>query len=184
MPNYLRNRVAGGTYFFTVVTAERRPIFAEAYPRTLLGHAIRAEMEYAPFEQYAVVLLPDHFHAIWMLPPYDTGYSLRMKRIKERFTRSYLAAGGAEADRSQWSWDKGQRGVWQARFWEHTVGDENDLTDCLDYVHWNPVKHGLVQRPCDYRWSTFHKFVRLGAYDPLWGTGQVTSDITGAEWDG
>src|SRR5581483_439824 len=162
----------------------RRPILTSDSARAFLRSAIELEQGQRPFTIIAMVLLPDHLHTIWTLPPDDADYSTRWQRIKETFTEDYLAAGGAEATRSPSRTEHSGRGVWQRRFWEHTVRDADDLTRCLDYVHYNPIKHGYVTRPADYPWSTFHRYVRLGEYDPEWGTGDVTvPDIPGAEWE-
>jgi len=131
----------------------------------------------------AIVLLPDHLHCLWTLPPGFQDYSTVWKGIKEQFTRNHLASGGTESKVSPGKKRKRERGIWQSRFWEHTVRDEDDFKRCLDYIHWNPVKHGYVSRPCDYPYSTFAKYVRLGEYEPLWGTGKVVVDVPGAEWE-
>ncbi|MFO0801890.1 MAG: transposase [Gemmataceae bacterium] len=179
---YRRRYVKGGTYFFTVVTHLRRPILTTDLARPLLRKAFLNEQANHPFEIPAIVLLPDHLHAIWTLPEGDCDYSPRLSRIKESFTREYLAAGGEEGPVSPSRRARGERGVWQRRFWEHTVEDEDDLKRCLDYSHYNPVKHGLVQRVRDYPWSTFRKFVALGEYDEHWGEAEIP-DVPGAEWE-
>jgi len=166
---YLRYRVAGGTYFFTLVTHERRPILTVPTARRSLGEAIRAVRRRWPFHVVAMVLLPEHLHAVWELPPGDADYSRRWQKIKEAFTRAFLAAGGTEGTPSASRARKQERAVWQRRFWEHTCPEMEDVKECVDYVHWNPVKHGLVTRVRDYPWSTFHRFVRLGEYDLDWG---------------
>ena len=183
MPNYRRNYVPGGTYFFTVVTHERRPILTTDLGRRCLRRAITTAQRRRPFELVAVVLLPDHFHAIWALPPGDSKYPHRWKRIKEAFTTAFLAGGGVEGTRSDSRTKQGERGVWQRRFWEHTVRDEDDLKRCVDYVHWNPVKHGLVSAVKDYRWSSFARFVRAGEYPEDWGMAESPPDLPGAGWD-
>jgi putative transposase len=183
MPNYHRSRVAGGTYFFTVVTRSRRHFLTREPARGLLSREIHTELADNPFDAVAFVLLPDHFHCIWTLPHGDSNYSTRIKQIKTRFTRAYLKHDRHEAPVSDARRAKKERGIWQSRFWEHTIRDDDDFKRCLDYIHWNPVKHGYVSRPCDYPYSTFAKFVRLGEYEPLWGTGQVVSDVPGAEWE-
>ena len=122
-----------------------------------------------PWQVVAVVLLPDHFHTVWTLPPGDTGYSLRMQKLKEGFTKAFLASGGCEVAPSAAERKCCRRGVWQPRFWEHTVRDEADLKRCVDHVHWNPVKHGLVQRVVDYPWSSFNRYMKLGEYSSDWG---------------
>ena len=150
----------------------------------MLRRAILAEQEIRGFAIVALALLPDHLHVVWNLPANDANYSTRLRRIKERFSRSYLAQGGEESERSLSRQIRGERGVWQRRFWEHTIRDEIDLERCVEYIHWNPVKHGYVSRPMDYQWSTFHQFVARGEYDVLWGTGGVAvPDVPGAEWE-
>src|SRR5207248_6564114 len=164
-----RNRTPGGVYFFTVVTHERRPILTTDLGRACLREAFRAEQARAPFDLFAVVLLPDHLHAVWVLPAGDADYSARWGKIKESFPRAYLARGGGEGKMSANRARHRERGVWQHRFWEHTVRDEDDLERCVNYIHWNPVKHGLVARVRDYPWSSFARFVRSGDYDIDWG---------------
>ncbi len=183
MPNYVRNYLAGGTYFFTVVTQDRRPILTSSIARKLLHDAIAKELKVAPFELVAIVLLPAHLHAIWTLPHGDSDYSTRWRRIKERFTRSYMAAGGMEATTTLNRLAKQERAIWQPRFWEHTIRDEDDHERCFDYLHYNPVKHGMVDKVSEYSWSTFHKFVRTGLYNADWGCGGEPADVEGAEWD-
>jgi putative transposase len=182
MPSYRRNYVPGGTYFFTVVTHRRIPILTTLLGRDCFRAAIGAEQSVRPFEAFADVLLPDHLHAVWVLPQDDQDYSTRWRRIKERFTEGYLAGGGQEATRSASRARRSERGVWQRRFWEHTVRDEDDLKRCVDYIHWNPVKHGLVKQVKDYPWSSFHRFVESGDYDPDWGS-VPPEDVPGAEWE-
>jgi putative transposase len=173
----------GGAYFFTVVTHRRRPVLTTDLGRDCLRCALTAERARAPFDLFAVVLLPDHLHAIWMLPDGDADYSTRWRRIKDRFTRAYLRGGGTEVAVSRNRRRHQERGMWQPRFWEHVVRDEDDLKRCTDYVHWNPVKHGLVERVRDYEWSSFSRFVELWEYDPDWGLGFVCPDIPGSEWE-
>ena len=129
-----------------------------------------------------MVVLPDHIHALWTLPPDDADFSLRWQLIKRSFTERLLEQGVLDT-RARMGRRSGERSVWQRRFWEHTIRDEDDFSRCLDYVHWNPVKHGLVERVADYRWSSFARFVELGEYTPDWGTGEVCRDILGAEWE-
>jgi len=169
MSSYLRNYVPGGTYFFTVVTHQRRPILASDLARRCIRSALGKIRSKNPFEIVAIVLMPDHLHAVWTLPPEDSDYSLRWGQIKEEFTRAYLRGGGTEGERSVSRSRHRERAVWQRRFWEHTCRDEDDLKRCVDYIHWNPAKHGLVKRIADYPWSTFHRYVKLGEYPPGWG---------------
>ena len=116
----------------------------------------------------ALVLLPDHLHMLWTLPPGDTDYSTRISVLKKRFTIRFLASGGIDAGISSRMKHKRLRGLWQSRFWEHTIRDARDFQLHMDYIHSNPVKHGLVQRPIDWQWSSFHRHVEAGHYEPTW----------------
>jgi putative transposase len=165
MSLYRRYFIPGGTYFFTVVTYERRPILTTPIGRSCLGKALRTVKSKRPFMLVALVLMPDHLHAVWTLPRGDSDYSRRWSQIKKTFTRLFLASGGSKGARCSSRLRRRDRSVWQRRFWEHTCRDEDDLKGCIDYIHWNPVKHGLVEHVQDYPWSTFHRFVRLGEYD-------------------
>jgi len=182
MSDYRRNYVPGGTYFFTVVTYRRRAFLTDPLARTCLHESIADVRAKWPFDIVAIVLLPNHFHTVVTLPRGDANYSIRLKRIKELFTRRYLDAGGMEFAQSASRRDHGERGVWQRRFWEHTVDDEADLKNCVDYVHWNPKKHGLVTRVRDWPWSSFHRYVELGEYDLDWGSADPTPGFDMPEW--
>jgi putative transposase len=118
-------------------------------------------------------------HSVWTLPPQDAAYPLRWKQIKERFTSAYLANGGEEASVSASRHAKRERGVWQRRYYEHTVRDEADLRHCIDYVHINPIKHRLVDSVVDWPWSSFHRYLALGEYTPDWGADPT---FHGDEW--
>lgn len=179
MSDYRRYFVPGGTFFFTLVTERRAPLFANELARTLLGAAIRKCQEDHPFTVIAFVLLPDHLHALWELPAGDDDYSTRWKLIKSKFTRDWLAQGGREQPRRRSRLREKRRGIWQRRFWEHTIGDVEDLENHFDYTHYNPVKHGYVKRPRDWVASTFHRWVEHGHYDLNWGAGYVPVDLPG-----
>jgi putative transposase len=183
MPNYRRNFIPGGTSFFTVVTHERRPILTSDLARSTLRHAMVEERQKRPFQMVASVLLPDHLHAIWTLPTGDEDFSMRWARIKSNFSRPYLEAGGLDGVRSRSRERHLERAIWQRRFWEHTCRDEDDLKRCVDYVHGNPVKHGLVESVIEYPWSTFHRFVREGEYDSGWGGGLTFPTQIGEFWE-
>jgi putative transposase len=122
-----------------------------------------------PFRIEAMVLLPDHLHANWSLPRGDTNYPTRWAWIKKEFTKTWLAGGGREHPTSASRRENRRRGVWQRRYWEHTVQDDLDFERHCDYIHYNPVKHGLVACPADWPYSSFHRFVKRGAYPPHWG---------------
>jgi putative transposase len=203
MPRFLRFVAPGGTFFFTLVTYQRRPIFALPIARRLLRHSIREVQRRRPFTLEGFVLLPDHLHCVMVLPSGDTDFSTRWRKIKEGFTRSYLAKGptqspfspGPDAGRiinptipagrvgrvidptwqrridppvSPGQARKGLRGVWQQRFWEHTIRDETDFGRHMDYIHFNPVKHGHATCPHAWPWSTFTRWVREGVYERDW----------------
>ena len=182
MPNYRRCYVPGGTYFFTVVTHERRSLFDHPEARRLLRESINKIQEKRPFEMFASCLLPDHFHSVWTLPPSDADYSTRWRRIKEEFTKQWIEIDGEEGVRSTSRKSKNERGVWQRRFWEHTVRDEFDLQRCVDYIHWNPRKHNLVTRVRDWKWSSFHRFVNSGDYEIDWGGTDPSPNWDEPEW--
>ncbi len=135
-----------------------------------------------PVKIVAIVLLPDHLHTLWTLPEGDANYSTRWRRIKVEFTRAYLANGGAEMPPSPSRLRQGERGIWQRRYWEHTVCDEEELGRCVDYVHWNPKKHGHVASVRDWPWSTFHRYVELGEYTHDWGAENPTPGYDDPEW--
>jgi putative transposase len=137
-----------------------------------------------PFEIIAFVLLPDHLHAIWSLPIGDAGYPMRWRRIKEEFTKNWLGSGGGEAYRSPSRRAHGMRGIWQKRYWEHSVSDETDLERCVDYIHWNPCKHRLVRRVGEWPWSSFHRFVQRQHYDAAWGGTDPVPDWHAPKWGG
>lgn len=163
MPDYRRNRIPGGTYFFTVNLLER-------HERLLVEHidalrnAVRQVRAQRPFHIDAWVVLPDHTHCVWTLPPGDGDYSSRWKAIKIAFAKMLPRTERLSAVRER----KGERGVWQRRFWEHTIRDDRDYAAHVDYVHINPFKHGLVQRVADWPFSSFHRFVTEGIYPHDW----------------
>ncbi|MBE0494168.1 MAG: transposase, partial [Thiomicrospira sp.] len=149
---YRRVKHLGGTFFFTLVTAQRRSVFNNPISINLLRQAIRQVKSKHPFQIDAFVLLPDHLHAIWTLPENDTDYSMRWRLIKTWYVKNGI-----------------EKNVWQPRFWEHTIRDEQDFNRHLDYIHYNPLKHGYVNRVKDWPYSSFHKHVAQGFYDLEWG---------------
>ena len=182
MPDYRRWYVPGGTFFFTVVTADRRPILCDELARHCLRRAIETIRVRRPIEIVAFVLLPDHFRAVWTPPQGDSDYATRLRRIKVEFTGAYLINGGSEAPLSESRQQKHERGVWQRRYWEHTVRDEDDLKRCVDYIHWNPRKHGYVLNVRDWQWSSFHRYVALGEYTRDWGANDPVPGYDDPEW--
>lgn len=165
MPNYLRAHIPGGTYFFTLATMERQPVLLKPEIRAALRQAIDLTRERYPFRIDAWVLLPDHLHCIWTLPEGDDQYGTRWSLIKRHITQSTRFSGGTRPSRIT----RREGGLWQRRYWEHVIRDENDFARHADYIHWNPVKHGLVQTVLEWPYSTFHRYVRQGVYAPDWG---------------
>lgn len=179
MTNYRRNYVPGGTCFFTVVTHQRRPILTSEIARNCLRQAFQSVRRRRPFGVEAIALLPNHLHCVWTLPPDDADYSTRWRQIKTLFTRCWLQLGGNESTLSPSRKRKQEHGVWQRRFFEHTCRDEADMKRCVDYVHVNPLKHGLVSQVREWPWSTFHRYVSLGEYPCDWGS---ADEWYGDEW--
>jgi REP-associated tyrosine transposase len=163
MSDYRRYFVTGGTYFFTLVTERRAPLFNNPVARRLLGSVMRRCLLRYPLDVVAIVLLPDHLHALWSLPSGDSAYSLRWRWIKREFTREWLALGGAEQALRRSRQRERRRSIWQRRFWEHTIQDESDLEAHFDYIHYNPVKHRLVSRPRGLAMVEFSSLVSSGA---------------------
>jgi len=172
MPEYRRARIEGGTYFFTLVTYARLPILTRPECRELLRESWKAVCDRHPFKTVAVCLLPDHLHCLWKLPEGDCDYSLRWKEIKRLFTKGYLERVGPGRERNASRVRQGEAAIWQRRFWEHVIRDEEDFARHLDYIHFNPVKHGFVERAADWPWSSFHRYVRQGWYEVGWGDGR------------
>jgi putative transposase len=171
MPNYRRTNAPGGTFFFTVVTHQRRQLFHHEAHQRLLGEVIRECQQGLPFELHAIVLLPDHLHALWSLPPGDTDFSTRWSIIKRGFSKRYLANGGLDSKVSAGKRRERRFGIWQRRFWEHMIGDDADFSTHFDYIHYNPVKHKLVTCPHQWKASSFHRWVREGVYPVDWACG-------------
>ncbi len=182
MSDYRRWYVPGGMFFFTAVTYDRRPILVTENGRQLLRNAIAEVRNQRPFKLFATVLLPEHWHLIMQLPTGDKDYSTHMKRIKESFTKSWVGAGCDEVKVTDSQQSRGQRGVWQPRFWEHMVDSVHDLERCTDYSHWNPRKHDLVSQVQDWPWSSFHRFVQAGDYDKHWGGKQPPKIQKQTDW--
>jgi putative transposase len=165
MPNYVRAFVPGGTFFFTVALLERRQRLLTDHI-DVLRTAVRNARRRRPFTIDAMVVLPEHLHCVWTLPPDDADFSARWHDIKSRFAAAIPAGEPLSARRLR----KGERGIWQRRFWEHCIRDERDLSNHIDYIHFNPVKHGHVTRVADWRYSSFHRYVRDGVYPLDWAS--------------
>ena len=166
MPRYIRSQVKGATYFFTVTLAQRQSQLLTENIQ-LLRQAFQRANALRPFATIAICVLPDHIHAIWQMPANDGNYALRWRIIKSHFSRSF----SANAQRSNSKIKHREKGIWQRRYWEHQIRDEQDLQCHVDYIHYNPVKHGLVAQVKDWPYSTFHRYVRRNIYPENWGNG-------------
>jgi len=172
MSRYRRAKIEGGVFFFTVTLADRSSDL-------LVRHIDRLRRRYAaaqrrnPFETIAICVLPDHLHAVWELPDGDSNFALRWSLIKSGFSRGLPG----EAVRSASKMARRERGIWQRRYWEHAIRDDRDLERHVDYIHFNPVKHGYVTKVADWPHSTFHRYVGRGLLPEDWG-GDV-GDLTG-----
>jgi putative transposase len=164
MSRYRRAWVEGGTYFFTLTIADRSDDLLVRRV-DLLRAAYASVQQRLPFETVAICILPDHVHAIWALPEGDAALPLRWSQIKSGFSRCLPIS----ASRSTSKIAKRDKGIWQRRYWEHVIRDEADLERHVDYVHYNPVKHGLVTRVSDWPFSSFHRYVARGTLPMDWG---------------
>jgi putative transposase len=164
MSGYIRNRELGGTYFFTVNLLERGRNDLLVRNIDSLRDAVRLTRAERPFEIVAWVVLPEHMHAIWILPDGDADYSTRWAAIKARFSQSIPNTEFQNDSRRS----RGERGIWQRRFYEHTIRDDRDLFNHIDYIHYNPVKNGHAERAVDWPHSSFHRFVKEGALAQDW----------------
>ncbi len=174
MPRYIRRRVDGGTYFFTIVLMNRGSRLLLEHVE-LLRTAFRHVRARRPFDIDAIVILPDHLHCIWTLPTGDHDYSTRWRLIKHYFSRALPSGESRSRSRTR----RGERGLWQRRFWEHTIRDENDFDRHVEYIHYNPVKHGYVDRPIDWPYSSFHRYVSRGIYPATWCTCPMHQSVEG-----
>ena len=161
---YRRPDVAGGTYFFTVNLAERKRTLLVDHVEALRG-VIRKIRQRHPFRIDAMVVLPDHLHALWTLPEGDRDYPTRWMLIKAGFSRQLSRGERRNASRLM----KGERGIWQRRYWEHLIRDDRDYARHVDYIHFNPVRHGYVGRASDWLYSSIHRYIRAGIVEPHWG---------------
>jgi putative transposase len=162
MVRYRRNFLAGGTFFLTVALADRTS-HALTDHVDLLRSAVKQIRCQHPFTVDAVVVLPDHLHLVMTLPDGDSNFSIRLSLIKRRFTTAVIKSGATVARHPN-----GELAVWQRRFWEHTIRDDEDYERHVDYIHYNPVKHQLVTRVCDWPYSSFHFYVRRGLLPEDW----------------
>jgi putative transposase len=163
MPNYRRNFVAGDCYFFTVNLLERQRTLLTDHI-DLLRDSVRRVHRLHPFHIDAWVVLPDHMHCIWTLPPDTDDFPMRWRLIKLLVSKGLPRTERLSATRQR----RAERGIWQRRYWEHTIITERDYAQHIDYIHVNPLKHGYVQRVCDWPHSTFHRYVADGILPVDW----------------
>jgi putative transposase len=163
MTDYRRCRLPGGTYCFTVNLAHRRQALLTENIDTLRD-AFRQELQAHPFTIRAIVVLPEHIHCLWELPTGDCDYSMRWRQIKSAFSKALPPGERISASHAR----KGEREIWQRRYWEHTIRDDAGFATRVDYIHYNPVKHGYVGQVKDWPYSSFHRYVRHGLYPIDW----------------
>ena len=176
MTNYRRAHAHGASWFFTVNLAERKNNRLLIDQIDLLRRAFEYTKECRPFRMDAVVIMPDHLHCIWTLPPDDSDFSSRWNMLKGYFSRNINSGERVSASRQS----RRERGIWQRRFWEHLLRDQEDFNRHVDYIHWNPVKHGWVKQVREWPYSSFHRHVEQGVYAENWGGGEP-ADIKGIE---
>jgi putative transposase len=173
MTDYRRIYMPNATWFFTVNLAERQKNHLLVERIDSLRTAFRYVKERRPFQINAVVIMPDHLHCMWTLPPGDADFSTRWNLLKGHFSRAIDKGERISQSRSK----RRERGLWQRRFWVHLITDQHDFNQHVDYIHWNPVKHGWVRRVVDWPHSSFHQFVAQGFYTTAWGhSGQFDID--------
>lgn len=174
MSHYRRSFVPGGCFFFSVTLADRRScLLVEEVERLRQAYAVTHQS--LPFLTQAVCILPDHLHAIWTLPAQDSDYARRWSLLKSSFSRALPMA----ENRSRSKCVKREKGIWQRRYWEHQIKDEEDLQRHIDYIHYNPVKHGLVEQVGDWPYSSFHRYVQRALLPADWAGGMQSRPCTG-----
>jgi len=161
---YRRANINGGTYFFTVNLADRKNTLLLDKIDVLMGEIHKVKKQH-PFKLNAMVVLPDHLHAIWTLPPGDHHYAKRWRLIKAGFSRHMPKDERINPSRKL----KGERGIWQRRYWEHLIRDNQDFENHVNYIHFNPVKHGYVKRTIEWPYSSFHNYLSKGMLNKDWG---------------
>jgi putative transposase len=211
MPDYRRLKIPGATYFFTVVTDSRKPLFSDETARRVLKEATSETTSILPFKMDAWVLLPDHLHCLWTLPAGDRDFSKRWGIIKSHFTKKMKTVGWTlptdptemkvgwalptkptetkvgwalptkptetrvgwalptEVQQTPSRFKHREGMIWQRRFWEHLIRDEKDFNRHCDYIHYNPVKHGLIDDPKKWECSSILQFIEEGLYPQDWG---------------
>lgn len=182
MTNYRRHTLAGGTYFFTLVTYQHCPCLCSPLVRNTLRAALIDVRKNYPFIIDAMVLLPNHLHCIWTLPDGDSNYATCWRLIKSYVTKQAGHRLNADSKLSESRKKRQEGNLWQRRFWEHWIRDETDYWQHCDYIHYNSVRHGLCESPRTWAYSSFHRFVRNGVYPSDWGHA-LEPDMPVGFWD-
>jgi putative transposase len=176
MSRYRRDKTPGATYFFTLTTFRRRPILCDEPLQAALWHALSKVRSRRPFAIDAWVLMPDHLHCLWTLPPGDADFASRWSLVK----REVSLTCGDEYRREEWLTPSKRKHrestIWQRRYWEHRIRSDDDYARHVDYIHFNPVKHGLSRSPGEWPYSTFHRFVNEDIYPENWAGGMIDED--------
>jgi putative transposase len=159
MPNFRRFYQPNAIVFITSVTDQRKPLFSDPNNRQLYWKTLERVQTLYPFHLLSYALLPDHFHWLLQMPEESPNFSVVLKSVKMNFTRNFKSTHGVTSDLT----------LWQNRFWDHLIRDEDDLQNHFDYIHWNPVKHGWVKRPEDWESSTYLHWQKRGYYEIGWG---------------
>ncbi len=171
---YRRTDIAGGTYFFTVNLAERKRTLLIDHVN-VLRKVLKQVKQKHPFSIDAIIVLPDHLHMLWTLPKDDCDYPTRLMLIKAGFSRQIEKGELINASR----YSKGERGIWQRRYWEHLIRDEQDYMNHVNYIHYNPVKHGYVEQASAWKYSSIHRYIEAGALEQDWGGGRSLPESDG-----
>jgi putative transposase len=164
MSRYRRARIEGGWFFFTLTLADRSGDLLVRHIDRLRSAYATAHQRYQ-FKTVAICVLPDHLHAVWALPPDDADFSRCWSLIKSDFSRGLPS----NPNRSPSKVARREKGIWQRRYWEHAIRNDDDLSRHVDYIHFNPIKHGYVSRARDWPHSSFHRYVARGVLPPDWG---------------
>lgn len=179
MKNYRRNRQAGATYFLTLCLNDRRSSLLTDYINEL-RQAYRKTQLKMPFINEAIVILPDHIHALWTMPDNDDNYPDRVRLFKSYFSRQLPQS--VKQTKHSSRIDRKETSIWQRRYWEHTIRDESDFGNHMDYIHYNPVKHGYASNPQDWQYSTLRKLIEESIYPSDWGMDKKL-DIISVDYD-
>ncbi len=176
---YRRVFIPNASFFFTVVTEKRRCLFTSQKIIHVLLMAFSTVRKKYPFKIDAIVIMPDHLHCIWTLPAGDSDYSMRWRLIKTWFTKHCDLLLRTEPNDARVK--KNEQSLWQRRYWEHVLQNDLDFKNHVDYIHFNPVKHGLVSSAIDWPYSSFHRYVREGIYPADWGQSDMNFSGIGSE---